>query len=321
MSLARAQQLLAEGRLGEAQEALRVGDSARYDPRRDIMSAEIAAARGDNERAVQILRQAIERMPQHAPLHLYLGIHQLDLSLPAAAMLAFEEVLRLQPSNDLAASYRGMCMLELGREEDAGLEFAQRGYSDNRAFLVRLTLWVEREWIEKGRFFHPTSAAREVVPVEGRPSMRRAQKHFFAHRYAQCLAELEHMVRKQQQPDDDLLFACALSSEMLLDHETALSYLTRVVAKPPPDAISAARARNLIRLRRLEEGARELAHVLMIGPEDYAANYYLGVLCLAYQQPARARALFARAYGDYVVDTLEYQFWQIKQAIAAPVSS
>jgi Flp pilus assembly protein TadD len=104
---------------------------------------------------------------------------------------------------------------------------------------------------------------------------------------------------------------------MLCDYERALEYLSRV--KEPeadwPDALTAARGRSLVRLGDFLEGANDLARVLAVGPEDYGTNYYLGLLCQAHGERSRARQLYLRAHTQYLIDTLDFQWWQMERAL------
>jgi hypothetical protein len=44
-------------------------------------------------------------------------------------------------------------------------------------------------------------------------------------------------------------------------------------------------------------------------------NYYLGLLCLAHGESSSARRLFLRAHTQYLVDTLDFQYWQMERAL------
>jgi Flp pilus assembly protein TadD len=112
------------------------------------------------------------------------------------------------------------------------------------------------------------------------------------------------------------VFACAIAAEMLFDNERALDHIAVIGdGEEMPDPLRAARARNLLRLGEFARAAEDLNRVLIIGPEDYGVNYFLGVLCLSHGRAAQARNLFLRAHADYMVDTLEFQFWQMQQAL------
>ena len=308
MKLARAQRLFRSGRFDEARRVLTT-PQVLTDARQPIVFADLAAAQGLNEEARDVLERACQTRPGHAPTHLFLGIHALELGDAQAAHAAFEKVQALQPDNELAYSYAALALLFLGQEMDAIEIFRKRGFSDNRGFMVRLTEWVEGQWLEHDRFFSQRAVAPALEPGNRRGSMRRAEKAFFSHRYADVIRELG------ERDSDDARFACAISAEMLRDYEAALRHLEGISEVDDADAIIAARARCNLRLRKMQDAADALARVLIIGPEDYGTNYYLGVLCIHYDEPVRARKLFTRAYADYLVDTLEYQFWQIQNAL------
>jgi tetratricopeptide (TPR) repeat protein len=263
--------------------------------------------------------------PRHAPSHLFLGIALYDAGNPVTALACFDEVLRLQPYNELAAAYRGLALLAAEREQEGLALFRQHGFSDNHGFLIRLTEWVETQWLETGRFFSPKPLTLDAAPAHGRRSAeRRATRAFQRRDWVTVVTALDPFAAAPK-PDIELIYAAALASELLHDYERALGYLARLTGQPPaghetdtgilPDILRAVRARNLVRLRRFREAAEDLDKVLIIGPEDFGVNYYLGILCLAAGQRARAREMFGRAYRDYLVDTLEYQFTALTAAL------
>lgn len=324
MNLSHAQKLLDKGKLAEAEQALRVREHAAYDPRRSFILAKIRQAEGDEQSALREFEDAEKRAPAHAPAHLLHGIALYDTSDFVYAETDFRRVLELQPQNDLAYAYLALTQLAQGRDEEGLAIFCQHGFNDNRWFMVRLTEWVERQWLENGRFFAPKPV---IIPEPEAPgdvsffTVRKREKHgqrsFFAKRYDEMLTHLAPLAAAAD-ADEEVLFACALGCEMLGDYAQALEYLARLSPEDVlPDAARAARARCMVRLGRFEEAALDMNKVLMIGPEDYGMNYYLGVLCLSYGERQRARQLFYRAYSDYLVDSLEYQFWQIQRALLA----
>ncbi|MCX7717060.1 MAG: tetratricopeptide repeat protein [Candidatus Sumerlaeaceae bacterium] len=263
--------------------------------------------------------------PEHAPSHLFAGIALFDCGRYAEALPCFEAVLRLQQYNDLAAAYRALVMLASGRDEEGVEVLRTRGFADNQQFLVRLTEWVETQWLESGRYFEPRPLDLEPAPAGSRRvAERRASTAFHRRDWRSVVSALDHHVR-QPNADPNAVYAAALAAEMLRDNERALAYLSYLSADldgaaeagagPLPDIIRAARARNLVRLRHFRQAAEDLSRVLITGPEDFGVNYFLGVLCLAAGQRDRARDMFARAYRDYLVDTLEYQFAALKTAL------
>ena len=278
-------------------------------------------ARGDSPSARETLDRTARDLPSNVPAQVFSGVAALDAGDAPAAEAAFARALALQPQNDLARAYRALSLLHLGDEKEGVATLHAHGFSDNRMFVVRLTEWMEMQWLREGRFFAP----RALAPLQPRPapggwlgrvaSERRAERHFFAKRYRGLLEELDAQARAAR-PDPDIVFACAIAAEMLCDNELALDYISTLGdGDDLPDPLLAARARNLVRLGAFAEAANDLNRVLIIGPEDYGVNYYLGVLCLSHARPQQARTLFLRAHADYMVDTQEFQFWQMQQAL------
>ena len=319
MSIRSAQILLARGEQDAAEAALASAPSG--DPRAAFVRSRILDARGESRAARDTLERTAQDLPVNVPAQLFAGVAALDAGDAPAAEAGFARTLALQPDNDLARAYRALALLHLGREQEGVAILRAHGFSDNRMFVVRLTEWMELQWLVAGRFFAP----RAIEPPEPRPaprgwlarraSERRAERHFFAKRYRELLGELDAQAHAGR-PDPDIVFACAIAAEMLFDNERALDHIAVIGdGEEMPDPLRAARARNLLRLGEFARAAEDLNRVLIIGPEDYGVNYFLGVLCLSHSRPAQARNLFLRAHADYMVDTLEFQFWQMQQAL------
>jgi len=339
--LAKAQRLAAKGDFPTAER--RLADLHGRDDRAPLALSRVRAASTGPEAAVDVLREVVTQTPDSAPAHVELGIAQWDAGNVAEAHAAFARVVALQPENDVALSYLALSKLATGEAAAAREIYRQHGFNDNRMFRVRLTEWMERQWLEHDRFF----MQRELEPIQPapRPSLRRAQKYFYAKKYPQMLAELQPML-EQEPGDESLHYACALGAEMLQDYNAALRYFAMEVKEPEPgflsklseklrrfwrritgkpqleetepasqDAVLALRGRCRLRTRDFTGAAEDLGQVLVLGPEDYALKYYLGVLCLAHGEDKRAREFFRRAHTDYMVDTLEFQWWQIEGAL------
>lgn len=314
VNLGRTQRLAAQGNFDSAEEQLRGAQTA--DVRAALVLGRILEQQGRTEEALAAYDQARTQFPQHAPAHLFYGIAALDLARVPEAETALKRTLELQTQNDVARSYMALCWLMQGEDDAAINNFKLYGITDNRMFRVRLTEWMETEWLTNSRFFAQRSVQMPAEPAPAKTSTRRAQKFFYAKNYVPMLHELDAATRADR-PDQSVLFACALGAEMLFDYERALDYLGRV--KEPdsqwPDALVAARGRNLVRLGDYMAGATDLARVLAVGPEDYGTNYYLGLLCLAHGERARARQLFLRAHTQYLIDTIDFQWWQIERGL------
>lgn len=308
--------MAANGKTAEAEAYLAQGIDDAKDVRQGLVLGRILGQQGRTEDALRIYEQMRVQFPQHAPAHLFCGIALLDLRRVDDAVAAIARTLELQPQNDVALSYLALSRLIQGDDEGALRGFRRDGVSDNRMFRVRLTEWMETEWLGKGRFFAQQRLGIATDKVPAKTSTRRAQKHFYAKRYREMLTELESASRADN-PDQSILFACALGAEMLFDYERALDYLSRVKDSEAewPDALTAARGRSLVRLGDFARGAADLGRVLTVGPEDFGSNYYLGVLCLAHGERHQARQLFLRAHTQYLIDTLDFQYWQMERAL------
>lgn len=312
--LVKAQLLLKRGH-PEAAENVMENALDSPDPRDALVLARIRGLRYGPESAIEVLEKARERHPGNSPLHLEYGIAVWDASRFDNARAAFEQVLAMQPLNDVALSYHALALLQADEGEAARAIFRKHGFSDNRMFRVRLTHWMETQWLEQNRYFFQREAV--IDPAPPRATMKQAEKAFYQKEFAKVLAIVEPLYAHKP-GDDGLRFACAVSAEMLHDYSRAMRHLNTpapVNEEQWPDALRAVRGRCRLRLRDFEGAASDLGKVLILGPEDFGLNYYLGVLCLAHGEQARSREFFRRAHTDYMVDTLEFQFWQIETAL------
>jgi Flp pilus assembly protein TadD len=107
---------------------------------------------------------------------------------------------------------------------------------------------------------------------------------------------------------------------MLREYSIAQEYLASLQDRRAewPDPLIALNGRLLTRQGRLSEAAQEFSKVLIVGPEDFGVNYYLGIICLGYGKLAEARQYFLRAFSTYMVDSLEFQWWQLEQVLLNP---
>ena len=376
--------MIEEGRGTEAAALLRASGSPDT-PTSVVLARALAEGDGDVDGAVAELELACERAPQAIAPRLFSGIYALDAAdRPQRALEDFDSVIALQPANDLAHAYRALALLHLGRDDEALQSLREHGFSDNRAYLVRLTEWAEMQWLVKGRFFaptgvHPPELTQDPLPQEGwfagRAREKRIARFFYAKDFPAMLRELAPYVSADP-PDDEALFLAALGAEMLGGYEFALDAVGRLLPPddlldawhtaranssfslaqyqvwnrsaetdsalerlhadgsrflrlgsrqvgrldPFPDHLLALRGRCLVRMARFDEAAWCFNRTMMIGPEDFGVNYYLGVICLRHGDTTNARACFRQAYTTYHVDTLEYQLWQLERALISPAA-
>lgn len=289
------------------------------DPRLKLQRASLMLDADDASAALELLESLCEQHPNYVPAHLFAGIAAFDCGLFERAAEALARACELAPQNGLAASYRALVWWALGRDRDAARLVRAWGFSDNRGFLTRLTEWIETRWLETGLFFGPRQLPARLADSSeaGRRLFRRAavRRAFFAKRYEEFLAGLLPAVRAGNADPSDV-YACAVACEMMHAYEQALQLLNALSPSDrEADPVLALRARCEIRLGHYEEGLTLLEKVFVSGPEDFGVNYYLGVLSLAQGDRRAARKFFRRAYTDYLVDTLDFQFWQIEHAL------
>lgn len=260
--------------------------------------------------------------PRHpAPGHLFSGIEHWDAGAFAAAEADFDAVLALQPKNDLARSYKALCRLAQGQAQDAAQLWQRHGFSDNTLFRVRLTEYVEQQWLETGAFLGysrlPEGLLRPDIAFTG-PHRRAALRRFYRRDFAGIL---KHLPPPPEQ-HELAAFLGATACEMLRDYSRAEAYLGALRPRRDewPEPLIALSARLDIRAGHIARAAREFASIVIMGPEDYGITYYLGVICLAYEKREEARMYFQRAYTTYMVDTLEFQWWQLEQALLHPAA-
>lgn len=251
--------------------------------------------------------------PDAAPGHLFRGIELWDDGERAEALGAFDVVLGLQPKNDLARSYRALCLLAGGESGEAAAVWRKHGFSDNAMFRVRLVEFVEGEWLVSRRFMGEVSG---LDLPQGDSAPRKAIKRFYRR-------DFMGMMRYLSEPpvfDEVEAFLGATACEMLRKHEKARAYLEGLRPRRAewPDALVAMDGRLKVREGKIEDAGREFASIVVMGPEDFGMNYYLGVICLAYGLRNESRQYFLRAFTQYMVDTLEFQWWQVEQALLNP---
>jgi tetratricopeptide (TPR) repeat protein len=211
VSLSKAQRLAAKGRIEEAEAYLSPALAETSDVRAWLVLGQMLEQQGKPESALEILDKARSRFPDHAPAHLFYGIVALDLGRGGETEAALSQVLALQPENDVARSYIALCWLKQGKDDAALSLLREHGINDNRAFRVRLTEWMESQWLDSGRFFAHRTVVLPAEPPPAKSNSRRAQKHFYAKRYPQVLWELDSATRAEQ-ADDSVLFACAIAA-------------------------------------------------------------------------------------------------------------
>lgn len=313
MTLTSAQKLLNSGKPADALALLPPADRS-TDPRLEILRARIQTELGQEADAAATLSAAIDRYPDHPPLHLFKGIALWDLRQPTEAMTCFEVVLRFQKHNQQAASYIGLCQLGLGQHDKAAETFRKSGFSDNTMFRVRTIEFVESAWLrDRSYFYERPDAPRETV---AKFTQSKALRAWYARRYGDVLK----YVSSEPTSNDLEAFLAASSLEMLGHYSAAEKYVVPFEPQKAewPEPFIALNARLLVRRGEIAEAAKEFAGVVIMGPEDFGINYYLGVICLAYERQAEARKYFVRALTNYMVDTIDFQWWQVEQVLLNP---
>ncbi len=314
MNLSKPQKFMAAGQFNEAL-ALLPPVSISTDPRADIIRARIAADTGHTAEAVHTLTAVQTRYPAHAPSGLFRGIYLLDLHRPDQAIKCFDEVLTLQKNNDLAKSYRALCQCALGDGPAAADAWRKDGFSDNAMFRVRTAEFIESSWLRDKSYVGELPHLL-LPPIPANESQRKALRHFYRRNFREMLNYVPPT------PTDKELqaFLAATAHEMLRQYSVASSYIEPFLSRRDewPDPLTALNARLMVRRGEIAAAARELSGVILMGPEDFGVNYYLGIICLAYDKAAEARQYFLRAFTNYMVDTLEFQWWQIEQTLLHP---
>lgn len=311
MSLTLSQKHLEAGRYAEAAAALPAAGSG-ADARVDLLHARICLAEGRADDARRVLAENLARFPDNVPTLNALGVALWDAGYCAQAEATFAQVVALQPGNDLARSYGALCLFAQGRQEEAARVWAEHGFCDNVMFRVRVVEHVEWAWITEGVYL----TERPALPVEReKASAAKAQTKFYKRDFRRMLT----YIPPAPAPDELSAFFGAIAHEMLMEYTSAEEYLDELRPRRDewPDPLVALNARLLTRRGRLAEAATELAQVLIVGPEDFGVNYYLGVICLAYEKRAEARQYFIRSLTNYMIDTLETQWWQMEQILLA----
>lgn len=317
-ALSKAAKIASRGKWQEACAFLELAEKTNSDPRLPLQRGVILTEAGQPQAALSLLESLVAKHESFPPAYLFAGIAAWDTRDHDKARALWSKGRELAPRNELLGSYWALAQYAAGKDEQGRQYFGSAGFASNRGFLVRLTQWVEEQWLLKGCFFAPQDDLIETVtPASGTRQhlLRRAVRAFRARDYISFLAIMQSESVAGKMDTEDL-FACAIACEMLSAYSKALEFLDRIPEQEQSaDPVLAARGRCFVRLGRYEEAMDCFERVLIIGPEDFGLNYYLGVLCHAHQQHDRAREFFHRAYRDYLVDTLDYQFWQIRRAL------
>jgi predicted Zn-dependent protease len=314
--LRRADKILAQKGWESACAYLAEAEASDRDPRVRLRRAILLLDHEHVEEACAALTQLIETQPAYVPARLYLGIALLEANKPREAAMTLKCAVEQAPQNELVRAYLGLAELMQGHFAEAQTIFSKSGYPANLGFLVRLTMWTESQWLEKGTPLGPvTLGLFESAPSASSYSRRAAIQAFRKKNYREFLTMVAPGVLGTSASVDEL-YACAIACEMLCAYEEALRFIERLAEKESnADPLLAARGRCLVRLGRYNEALECFERVLIVGPEDFGLNYYLGVLCLAHRQKGRSRDFFHRAYRDYYIDTSDYQLWQIQRAL------
>jgi len=317
VNLCKPQKLARQGNY-EAALQLLSGAANSADPRAELLLARTLLSAGKAEEGIQALQSLTARLGQYAPGHLFYGVALWDAGEIATAADKFNRVIELQPGNDLAHSYKALCCQARGDSTAAVEIWKIQGFSDNTDYRIRVIEFVEKAWLFDQSYLGPLPFAEPSAFKKA--SERKALASFYRRDFA---AVLQHI---HPPPTDKELsaFLGATAHEMLRNYSGAAAYLEPLLPRREewPDALIALNGRLLCRAGRFSEAASELARVLIIGPEDFGMNYYLGVISLAFGKGAEARNFFRRALTSYMVDTLEFQWWQIEQALLnQPVAS
>lgn len=319
MQFAKIQKLIETNQTDSAL-ALLEAQPEELDPRIAITYAKALSRAERPEEAIEKLKANCIVFPDHAPSFLELAILLYDFALWNDAVENFRAVLKLQPKNITAQNYLGLIYLRLDDQEQSKAYLNPKDITDNLGFRVRLVEYMENEWLLSRRFFSAKNLfdSQANTPLE-KKNPKKALKYFYSRKF-------ELMSEQLPLPPVDnevVAFLGAISCEMQNRHEDALEYLKNFnpSADTAPDLIKAAYGRNLIRCGSFHEGTALLNQVHITGPEDYAINYYRGIIYLAWKNNAEARKHFSIALTTYMVDTLDFQWVQIEAALKAELAS
>ncbi len=299
------------GKFAEAEAALPAADQT-PDPRIEIVRARIHAAAGDTDGAIAMLEGAGNRFPGYSPLHVYLGTFLWDACRLTEAETHFQQVLTDQHGNDLARSYLALCRFAAGDRASAAATWQRHGFSDNTMFRVRAAEFIEKAWLRDESYLGE-NAVRDTLISPTKLSTKKALSRFYRRDFPGMLEYLP----EPPLVDDLAAFLAATAHEMLGHYTRARAYMEPLQGRRDewPDPLVALHGRLLTREGKLKQAASEFSKVLIVGPEDYGVNYYLGIICLAYGMKAEARQYFLRAFTSYMVDTREFQWWQLEQVL------
>jgi len=176
---------------------------------------------------------------------------------------------------------------------------------------VRVTEYIEMQWLKNQTFFSERTGTANLQFKT--VSERKALKYFYKRDFTRMLEYLP----ESPGPNEFHNFLAAIGWEMIQGYTRSEQFVAAMADKKSewPDPLIALNARLLLRRGHIKAAAAELAKVETMGYEDYAVNYYLGVACLAYNKLPQARDFFIRAYGNYMIDTQEFQWAEIQRLL------
>jgi tetratricopeptide (TPR) repeat protein len=119
---------------------------------------------GQGSEAREKLEELLGENPDHSPTRLFVAMAQIDEEQWGAATENLLQVLKREPGNTLARSTIAFCLAGQGQWDEARKEWAANGHHASPAYRVRLTEWVEREFLKANGWPWPP---REISPTAG----------------------------------------------------------------------------------------------------------------------------------------------------------
>ena len=293
-----------------------------------IHLARVYTSSGKFNKAEQMAKRALESDPLNPSYHLYLGQIYYDSGNFGDAYDEFNQILQDHRENKLAYAYLALSLYNLGERQRAIEIFKEKGIPNNVDFLCHFTALFESEMIEHPERFSKITEEhiemttsltyRTYVKLKNVFLLGKVAKYFFIRRFLRKASKyLEFGNSKTaleifiwiQSIEPELIEAEFGKGLCLIDlkrFETAKESFLLLAERNPNEALFLVYLGICYyHLKDYTSAISLLENAPISGPEDYNANYFLGLSFLAIGEKKKASAAFQKSFTKYYVDTFE----------------
>lgn len=293
-----------------------------------LQIARLSAEAGEFHQAEEALKTAIQFSPENPPYYLFLGQVYFDWGRYDHAVQVLERCLALQPENQLAQNYQALNLYKQGHTSEALERLRRDGISHNVDFLCRLSLTFEEEFLRHPDRFPPPGLEETISRrlllrrwyerTAHLPLLNRVIRFFLIRNYFRRSSRLLHygnpqgalevfrLILQLDSHNKEAHFGQGVACMEMHDYSKAKRKFLELTSLYPDEPLfSAYLGLCYYHLGNYHTAETLLKRTSIEGPEDYSANYYLGLSYLALGQKQEARKYMKIAYEKYHVDTCE----------------